>query len=605
MPDTRVILCEGEKAADAAQRLFPDHACMSWFGGTGQVEHADLDPLGNRVVIVWPDADASGLDAMHKLIPRLPANAKVVRTDGLAEGFDAANLEQQGCDDPAAWLKERIAPARDEPGPQGGWPEPDMAVLRLQRREAPKLPIEIFGKSWSQWIEDTAKAAACPVDYVAAALLAAASAVIGHARWPQAGETWVEPPHLWCASVGDSGDGKSPGADVIYRNVMPEMERKMTIDFPDQLREAQAAIETAKAKHENWKAELRDAIKNSKTPPQPPSPVPEEPIAPRLVLSDVTIERVAVLLARAAPKGVMMTRDELAGWLLGMTAYNDGARAFWIEAYGGRPYRVDRVKHPDPIVVPRLAVSWHGGIQPERLAEVMREADDGLLARFTWFWPEPVPFHITDKPPTIDWAVACFDRLRMLDLAPGDNGSQPLRVPLTTDAVRRLERFGQLLQEKKEAAAGLMRSAIGKGRGLALRLSGVLEHLYWCAEDGYSAPPNVIKEDTLLAAAKFVAEYVMPMAERTYGDAACTDLDRNTATLARWIAKERPLPKAIHVRETQRTVRLPGLTTAEAVHAACKALIEAGWLGEPAPGGFQQKPRAVYPVSPRLKEFLP
>jgi hypothetical protein len=37
-------------------------------------------------------------------------------------------------------------------------------------------------------------------------------------------------------------------------------------------------------------------------------------------------------------------------------------------------------------------VSWHGGIQPERLAEVMREADDGLLARFTWFWPEPIPY---------------------------------------------------------------------------------------------------------------------------------------------------------------------------------------------------------------------
>ena len=277
-----------------------------------------------------------------------------------------------------------------------GLPEPDMAVLQLQRREAPKLPIEIFGEPWSRWISDTAEASACPVDYVAAPLLAAASAVIGHARWPRAGEAWAEPPHLWCASVGDSGDGKSPGADVVYRHVMPEIERKMTIDFPDQLREVQAAIEIARAKHENWKSEVRNAIKAGGTPPLPPPPVPEEPIAPRLVLSDATIERVAVLLARAAPKGVMMTRDELAGWLIGMTAYNDGARAFWIEAYGGRPYRVDRVKHPDPIVVPRLAVSWHGGIQPERLAEVMREADDGLLARFTWFWPEPVPFHIAD-----------------------------------------------------------------------------------------------------------------------------------------------------------------------------------------------------------------
>jgi hypothetical protein len=321
------------------------------------------------------------------------------------------------------------------------------------------------------------------------------------------------------------------------------------------------------------------------------------------VLSDVTIERVAVLLARAAPKGVMMTRDELAGWLVGMAAYNDGARAFWIEAYGGRPYRVDRVKHPEPIVVPRLAVSWHGGIQPERLAEVMREADDGLLARLLWFWPDPVPFCIANKAQTVEWAAACFDRLRMLDLAASDNGPQPLMVPLAEAAVRRLELFGKLLQERKETAAGLMRSAIGKARGLTLRLALVLGYLRWCAEDGYAAPPSVITEEILLAAAKFVAEYAMPMAERTYGDAACTPLDRNTATLACWIAKARP--DAIHVRNMQRKVRLPGLITAETIHAACNALIEAGWLGQPAGGtGFQQRGTASYPVSPRLLEVL-
>ena len=31
MPDAIVILCEGEKAAHAAQRWFPDYACLSWF----------------------------------------------------------------------------------------------------------------------------------------------------------------------------------------------------------------------------------------------------------------------------------------------------------------------------------------------------------------------------------------------------------------------------------------------------------------------------------------------------------------------------------------------------------------------------------------------
>lgn len=184
-----------------------------------------------------------------------------------------------------------------------------------------------------------------------------------------------------------------------------------------------AAIEIAKAKHEKF--EVRDALKTGKTPPQPPPPVPggADRAAPRAVR---LIERVAVLLARAAPKGIMMTRDELAGWLVGMTAYNDGASAFWTETYGGRPYRVDRVKHPRS---DRRAAACRElaqcGIQPDRLAEVMREADDGLLSRHTWFWPEPIPFRIVDKPPTVDWAAACFDRLRMLDLTVGANGPQP------------------------------------------------------------------------------------------------------------------------------------------------------------------------------------
>ena len=110
MPDASVLLCEGEKAADAAQRLFPDYACITWFGGTAQVEHADFSPLADRLVIAWPDADASGLNAMRKLISRLPADTQVVCTDGLPEAFDAADLEREGCSDPAAWLSERLRP---------------------------------------------------------------------------------------------------------------------------------------------------------------------------------------------------------------------------------------------------------------------------------------------------------------------------------------------------------------------------------------------------------------------------------------------------------------------------------------------------------------
>jgi hypothetical protein len=187
-------------------------------------------------------------------------------------------------------------------------------------------------------------------------------------------------------------------------------------------REKQTEIEAAKLRLEAWKEEMRVAIKEGRGFPPQPDPVPREPIEPVLMMSDTTIERVASLLATATPKGVLLTRDELAGWLLGMNTYNDGARAFWLEAYGGRRFRVDRQKNPEPIIIPRFAVSWFGGTQPDKVAEIMTGSDDGLLARFMWFWPDAMPFNRPKRPPETEWAIAALDRLRMLELASGDGG---------------------------------------------------------------------------------------------------------------------------------------------------------------------------------------
>ena len=94
------------------------------------------------------------------------------------------------------------------------------------------------------------------------------------------------------------------------------------------------------------------------------------------------------------------------------------------------------------------------------------------------------------------------------------------------------------MQERQEAAGGLMRSAFGKARGLALRLSLVLEYLWWCGgEDGMAPPPTVDVRGAFLAAARLVADYLMPTAERVYGDAAAPKADRDAATLARWISR--------------------------------------------------------------------
>ena len=245
----------------------------------------------------------------------------------------------------------------NSPDDATGWPDPDLGVLRLRRRPAPPLPLQLFGPAWGPWISEAARAAACPPDYVALPLLSSVSALIGHARWAQAAPGWSEPPHLWTGVVGDSGDGKSPGADCLPRDVLPVLEARMIGDFPERLREWRAAVEAEKASHKDWKQKVKEAQKAGKEIPPPPhstvSDVPPE--RPRLRQTDTTIEQLAMILAIAAPKGVVVVRDELAGWFDLMTAYNPAGRAFWLEAYGGRHYSVERRKHgKEPIEIPRL-----------------------------------------------------------------------------------------------------------------------------------------------------------------------------------------------------------------------------------------------------------
>ena len=116
------------------------------------------------------------------------------------------------------------------------------------------------------------------------------------------------------------------------------------------------------------------------------------------------------------------------------------------------------------------------------------------------------------------------------------------------------------------------------------------------------SPPVTISEAAFAAAVHLVADHLMPMAERVYGDAAVRPEDRNAATLARWIVKERA--QEVHVRRLQREVRLPGLGDAEAIHAAARVLVEAGWLIPPPRGAFQQRAKASYAVNPKVLETL-
>jgi Domain of unknown function (DUF6371) len=107
-PNAPVLVCEGEKSADAATRIFPDCVATTSPGGSQSASKADWTPLGGRQVTIWPDADETGAkyaaEVAH-ILQKIGCRVSIVDAMELAsrapnggarqpeQGWDAADAE--------------------------------------------------------------------------------------------------------------------------------------------------------------------------------------------------------------------------------------------------------------------------------------------------------------------------------------------------------------------------------------------------------------------------------------------------------------------------------------------------------------------------------
>jgi uncharacterized protein (DUF927 family) len=124
-PDAPVLVCEGEKAADAAAQLFPDYVCVTSSNGAKSAGKTDWSPLIGRAVSIWPDHDEPGrayAETVTQLLRDLDAKARVsimkpivqapgkndagepILVDGftMLDGWDAADAVEAG------WTAEHV-----------------------------------------------------------------------------------------------------------------------------------------------------------------------------------------------------------------------------------------------------------------------------------------------------------------------------------------------------------------------------------------------------------------------------------------------------------------------------------------------------------------
>jgi hypothetical protein len=132
-PDAPGIVCEGEKAADAASRIFPDRIATTSSGGANAASKTDWTSLAGRRVLVWPDNDEAGATYASQaaaILAEHGCDASIIDADALAridpnggareptkEGWDAADAVAERTDIEAL-RKAAIGLAKSfDPGP--------------------------------------------------------------------------------------------------------------------------------------------------------------------------------------------------------------------------------------------------------------------------------------------------------------------------------------------------------------------------------------------------------------------------------------------------------------------------------------------------------
>jgi hypothetical protein len=297
---------------------------------------------------------------------------------------------------------------------------------------------------------------------------------------------WLEHVRLWVLLVGRSSWKKSPIIDAATRPI----ERH------------QAAI------MRDYRAQLSD-YRASKKAGDDDAEEPEPP--ERFTVGDTTSEKLGEILSRSE-RGVLAKHDEVAGWLGRMERYHaagKGAsadRAFWLQAWNGGPYSIDRIKSGETFVQ-NLSVSIIGGIQPARLAEIHGLTSDGLLQRFL-----PVLMRAPKLAMDIDCSKANRDYESLISelislppqqLRPTDGAIDSMS--LLQAHLHNLEQVGEALSEGFEGFVGKLAA-----------YAGVLTIILHLIDNPKEAGRNFIGRGTVEKVDRIIKTFLLPHAHEFY-----------------------------------------------------------------------------------------
>lgn len=177
-----------------------------------------------------------------------------------------------------------------------------------------EFPIEAFPIRIQRIISSLHDCQGYPVDYVAAAILAAIAVGIGNSHLVQVKRSWLESPILYMALIGRPGANKSHPLSFAFQ---PFIEHDYCQNQEYQKLYAEYERTMSMSKKERMEAGLDE--------------FPQAPVRRRFLVSDITPEGLSLIHAQN-PRGLCLWSDELSAWFKNFNRYNNGSET--ILAFG-------------------------------------------------------------------------------------------------------------------------------------------------------------------------------------------------------------------------------------------------------------------------------
>ena len=360
--------------------------------------------------------------------------------------------------------------------------------------EYTSFPYELLPTPCADFVRIGADAIGCDSSLLALPMLSAIGAVIGTKVSVEAKPGWPVFPLLWTAAVGESGTGKTPAQNAVikplqdYQALLFKKWQKEKIEY-----EAMAKA----LKDRGSSCDREDIIQVA------------PPVCGRILFNDITLEAVPPILEKN-PFGVLLVRDEVAGWLGSFDRYSKGQGSSdapsWLAIYGCSPITIDRKTASGPIHVPRPFVAITGGIQPAILRRQMNQAhrESGMAARFLFAWPPRIIKVWTDEhiPDELQRSYGeLINKLLLIgDKEPKQLLEKPLIALLSDEAKSRYVEFFNNHNIETTKHEGSLAAAWSKLEEQPLRIALVLHMVKWCETNKPIGQYLVVDSNTMKAA---------------------------------------------------------------------------------------------------------